>query len=109
MYISACHIPSDDLKDLSDIINSGEVDEVHLLEESDLLSNNRRRRYDYMEEAKKGLKVPTILFTYSPGSNLCNLHWIWHTSATDIHSALQSCQPLIEQLNYKFPIITQEQ
>ena len=48
-----------------------------------------RRRYDYMEEAKKGLKVPTILFTYSPGSNLCNLHWIWHTSATDINSALQ--------------------
>ena len=98
MHISARHIPSEDLKDLSDIINIGEVDEVHLLEESDLLSNDRRRRYEYIEEVKKGLKVPTILVTYSPGSNLCNLHWIWHTSATDINSALQSCQPLIEAI-----------
>ena len=38
--------------------------------------------------------MPVILVTYLPGSNLGNLHWIWHTSATDINSALQTCQPL---------------
>ena len=59
MHIPAHHMPSEDLKDLSDIINSGEVDEGHLLEEIVLLSNDCR--YGYMEEVKKGFKVlPTI-------------------------------------------------
>ena len=47
--------------------------------------------------------MPIILVTYSPGSNLGNLHWIWHTSATDINSALQTCQPLIERLRITIP------
>ena len=42
-----------------------------------------------------------ILVTYSPGSSLSNLHWVWHTSATDISSALQTCQPLIESIKVK--------
>ena len=67
MYIPARHMPSEDLKDLSDMINSGEVDdEVHLLEEIDLLSNDRHRRYEYMKEVKKGLKVPNLFSRKQP-------------------------------------------
>ena len=36
--------------------------------------------------------------TYAPRSCVGNLHWIWHSKATDIDSALQSSQPLIERL-----------
>ena len=41
--------------------------------------------------------------TYAPGSSVGNLHWIWHSKATDIHSALQSSQPLIKQLKKDIP------
>ena len=40
---------------------------------------------------------------YAPGSSVGNLHWIWHSKATDIHSALQSSQPLIKQLKKDIP------
>jgi len=47
--------------------------------------------------------MPIILVTYSPGSNLGNLHCIWHTSATDINFTLQMCQPLIESIKIGIP------
>ena len=37
--------------------------------DADVLSEDRRRRYDYMESVKRGLDVPIILVTYSAGGN----------------------------------------
>ena len=41
-----------------------------------------RRRYEYMEYVKAGMNMPTVLVMYSPGGNIGNLHWIWHTTCT---------------------------
>ena len=41
--------------------------------------------------------------TYAPGSSVGNLNWIWHSMATDIDSALQSSQPLIEEIKNNIP------
>ena len=39
-----------------------------------------------------------MIATYSPGSNISSLYQRWLTDGTDISSALQSCQPVIESL-----------
>ena len=52
-----------------------------------LLPDDRRRKYDWIVEIKKGLGVSLVHVTYSPGSNLGNITWIWHTTATNIDSA----------------------
>ena len=41
------------------------------------LPSERRRRYEYIENVKAGMNMPTVLVTYSPGGNIGNLHWIW--------------------------------
>jgi len=45
----------------------------------------------------------TILATYAQGGNVGSLHWLWLTDATEISSALQSCQPIIESLKADMP------
>ena len=47
--------------------------------------------------------MPLVHMTYSPGSNIGNLTWIWHCTATDIDSALQSSQPIVEELKKCIP------
>ena len=49
------------------------------------------------------MTFPAILATYAPGSNIGSLHWLWQTDASDISSALQVCQPIIEQLKTNMP------
>ena len=56
-----------------------------------------------MEHVKAGMHMPTVIVTYSPGGNIGNLHWIWHTTCTDISSALQSCQPILETIRSDIP------
>ena len=41
-----------------------------------LLPDDRRRKYDRIVEVKKGLGVPLVHVTYSPGSNIGNITWI---------------------------------
>ena len=57
----------------------------------------------YVEHVKTGMKMPTVLVTYSPGGNIGNLQWIWHTTCTDISSALESCQPILESIRGDIP------
>ena len=73
------------------------------LEVGALLPNDRRRRYEWMQEIKRGLQVPLVHVTYASGSSVGNLNWIWHSTATDIDSALLSSQPLIEELKKDIP------
>ena len=88
---------------LSRIIEETVIDEPISLQEANVLPQDRRKRYDFMEHVKQGLRMPIVLVTYSPGSNMGNQHWIWHTSATDINSALQTCQPIIERIRVMIP------
>ena len=68
-----------------------------------LLPGDRRRRYNLIQVLKDGLNSSAVLATYSTGSNIGSLHWLWLSDATDISSALQSCQPVIESLRSEMP------
>ena len=68
-----------------------------------MLPADHRRKYDWVEEIRKGLRVPLVHVTYSPGSNIGNIHWIWHSDATSIDNALQRVQPIIEHLKQNIP------
>ena len=68
-----------------------------------LLPSDRRQRYDRIQLLKQGMSSPAILATYAPGGNVCSLHWLWLTDATEISSALQSCQPILETLKASLP------
>ena len=100
-FIAARHKSSINLQELSTTVETAGIDEVISLQDAGVLPSDRRRRYDYIEELKQGLKMPIVLVTYS--SNLGNLHWVWHTTANSINSALQTCQPLIENIQVQIP------
>ena len=68
-----------------------------------LLPSDRRRHYDHIHLLKQGMSSPTILATYAPGRNVGSRHWLWKTDSTEICSALQSCQPIIESLKADMP------
>ena len=63
------------------------------LEVGALLPSDRRRKYEWMQEIKRGLQVPFVHVTYAPGSSVGNLHWIWHSKAADVDSALHAVFP----------------
>ena len=100
-FTGVCAMPPTFLAPVSEAILAAGPDVP--LEVGALLPSDRRRRYEWMQEIKRGLQVPLVHVTYAPGSSVGNLHWIWHSKATDIDSALQSSQPLIEQLKKDIP------
>ena len=73
------------------------------LELGKLLPTDRRRRYEWVEALKQGLDIPLIHVTYAPGSNIGNLHWVWHCTAENIDQALSTSQPIIEQIKRDIP------
>ena len=75
----------------------------HPVELGTLLPSNRRRRYDWLMELKNGLQVTLVHVSYAPGGSIGNLNWLWYSTAKDIDNALQSTQPLIEELKKKIP------
>jgi len=44
-----------------------------------------------------------ILPTYSPGSNIGKIHWLWITDATNISLAIQFCHQDIESIKSDVP------
>ena len=54
-------------------------------------------------ELKNGLQVPLVHVSFAPGGSIGNLNWLWYSTAKDIDNALQSTQPLIEELKKKIP------
>ena len=100
-YLPPRHTSDQCLQDLESSVEQSDPDVAMSLES--FLPDDRRRRYDCLECLKRGMKVPTVLVTYSPGGNVGNLHWIWRTSCTDISSALQSCQPILESNRSDIP------
>ena len=41
--------------------------------------------------------------TYAPGSNIGNLHWVWHCTSTSIDEALKTSQLIIEKIKKDIP------
>ena len=97
-FIQQRHTVASPLQPLCSSIADAGLDSPVFLQDAGVLPVDRRRRYDYMENVKGGLDVPIILLTYSAGGSHGNLYWAWNTSAANISSALQSCQPIIERV-----------
>ncbi|KAL5496676.1 hypothetical protein EMCRGX_G013014 [Ephydatia muelleri] len=68
-----------------------------------LVPTDRRRRYEWVEALKQGLDIPLMHVTYAPGSNVGNVHWVWHCTAENIDEALSISQPIIEQIKGDIP------
>lgn len=100
-YLAARHTLEQCLQDLSSSVEEAGRNVAVSLE--NFLLSDRRRRYEYMEHVKTRMNMPTVLVTYSPGCSIHNLNWIWHTTCTDISSALQSCQPILESIKSDIP------
>ena len=100
-HLATRHTLEQCLKGLSSAVEEAGPDVPVPLEK--FLPSERHRRYEYMEHVKAGMNMPTVLVTYSPGRNIVNLHWIWHTTCTDISSALQSCQPILKSIRSDIP------
>ena len=79
------------------------LDSLVFLQDAGVLPDDRRRRYDYMESVKGGVDIAIILVTCSAGGIYQNLHWAPNTSADNISSALQTCQPIIERIKQEIP------
>ena len=73
------------------------------IEIDELLPSDHRKRYDFIQRLKNGLLLPAIFATYSAGSNIGNIHWLWLTGDTDISSAIQSCHQVIESIKSCIP------
>ena len=100
-YLATRHTLEQCLKGLSSAVEEAGPDVLVPLE--NFLPSERCRRYEYMEHVKARMNMPTVLVTYSPGGNIGNLHWIWHTTCTDISSPLQSCHPILESIRSDIP------
>ena len=100
-HLAAHHTLDQCLQDLSSAVEEAGADVPVPLET--FLPTDRHRRYEYMEHVKAGMNLPTVLVTYSSGGTISNLHWIWHTTCTDISSAMQSCQPILESIRSDIP------
>ena len=68
-----------------------------------LVPTDWRRRYEWVEALKQGLDIPLMHVTYAPGSNVGNVHWVWHCTADNIDEALSVSQPIIEQIKGDIP------
>ncbi len=63
-----------------------------------------RKRYDYIQQLKRGLNVPVVLLTYSPGNNRGNLHFIWrYDGDTKLETVFQDSLPVVETIKPHIP------
>ena len=100
-YVSAHHLVQSKLSEISAAVCAPGANVPVDLDR--LIPRDYRHRYDRVQVLKCGLCFPVVLATYSPGSNIGSYHWLWLTDTTDISSALQSCQPMIESLKSSMP------
>ena len=100
-YTHACVLPPAYLSPLNDAVVSAGLNVP--VEIGRMFPTDHRRRYDWVEELRKGLRVPLVHVTYSPGSNVGNIHWIWQSDATSIDNALHTVQQIIECLKQNIP------
>jgi len=100
-YLTSRHSIKTEIAIFQEKLESAEVNTPVCID--DLLPIDRRKRYDVVQHLKGGLLSPAILATYSSGSNIGNIYWLWITDATDISSAIQSCHQAIESIKSDIP------
>ena len=100
-YISSRHTVPTKLDAISAAVSSAGVNVAVDIDTP--LPCDRRDWYDRIQLFKQGMSSPAILATYDPGGNVGSLHCLWLTDATNISSALLSCQSIIESLKANMP------
>lgn len=70
----------------------------------DFAPSDRRQRYTYMQELRKGLGSPAVLLTYSVGSSVGNYHFIWRVpDAFNIEAAVAENDKVIQSVRDLLP------
>ncbi len=64
----------------------------------------KKHRFIFTLEST-GLSFSSILLIYSPGGNICNLHFLWRVPETgEIGNYIQLSQPVIEAIKQNIPV-----
>ena len=95
-YTECCVLPPAFLSFVSEDLKT--LDPSTPLELRKFHPTDRRRRYECLQALKGGLDRPLIHMMYAPGSNIRNVHFVWHCTCTSIDEALKMSQPIIEKI-----------
>lgn len=72
----------------------------------DFAPTDRRKRYAYIKEIEKGLIVPTVLFTYTPGGSILNHHFIWRVpDSFDVDAAVGENERVVCKIKSQLPVV----
>jgi hypothetical protein len=77
-----------------------QINITSLLPSSDLVKKHRVLEI----LTKTGLSLSAVLLTYSPGSNIGNMHFMWKVPDDDPVDALERSQPVIEDIKKDIPV-----
>jgi len=65
---------------------------------------DRRQRYSYLQELKKGLSVPVVLLTHTIGANVGNYHFLWKVpECFNIQAAVSENNRVIQSIQDQLP------
>ena len=95
-YIRKVHHTSDQLQSLNQAIQCSAAHQPIYL--GDFVPTDRRKRYILIREIEKGLLVPTVFFTYTPGGSIWNHHFIWRVPDNfDVDAAIGENQRVMDE------------
>ena len=69
----------------------------------DFCPDDARHRYDFLQKMKRGIDIPVVMLTYSPGNNQGNLHFIWKYESMDVEKVFQNSLPVVETIKPLLP------
>lgn len=102
-FITRKQCPSDILQPLNQKVCSLSMYQAISL--TDFLPADRRKRYSYVREIEKGLQVPIVLFTYTPGGSILNHHFVWRVPESfDVDAAIGENQRVIDKIKQDLPV-----
>ena len=64
-----------------------------------------RQRYDYIQKIQRGLDIPVVVMTFSPGNNRGNFHFVWKYCSDDsMETVFQKSIAVVESIKPQLPI-----
>ena len=104
--LSPCSMRGDSLFEKSveiELEKTSYFEYVHLTR---FLPSDPAKKHQVLQSLlQEGLSVPTVLLTYSPGSNIGNLHFVWKVPPTlDPVECLEQSQQCIEAVKQNIPV-----
>ena len=64
-----------------------------------------RQRYDYIQKIQRGLDIPVVVMTFSPGNNRGNFQFVWKYCSDDsMETVFQKSITVVESIKPQLPI-----